>query len=150
MYRRHPLFAVSLLLSLAFTMSLPAQQPAISTVPPVAQKHPKSLTLHGDTRVDDYGWFRNRQDPAVIAHLNAENAYTEAMTASTQPLRDALYAELVGRIKEQPAYSQGHPAHLPAEFAGIRLPGGEEQFIMDFQFPANQSAERRILGPFYF
>ena len=100
MYRRHPLFAVSLLLSLAFTMSLPAQQPAISAAPPVAQKQPKSLTLHGDTRVDDYGWFRNRQDPAVIAHLNAENAYTEAMTASTQPLRDALYAELVGRIKE--------------------------------------------------
>jgi oligopeptidase B len=68
--------------------------------PPVAVKQPKVDTLHGDVLVDDYAWFRNRGNPAVIAHLEAENAYTESMTAATQPLRDALYAELVGRIKE--------------------------------------------------
>ncbi len=68
--------------------------------PPVAVRQPKVDTLHGDVLTDDYAWFRNRGNPAVIAHLEAENAYTESMTAATQPLRDALYAELVGRIKE--------------------------------------------------
>ncbi len=68
--------------------------------PPIAAKQPKIDTLHGEVLVDDYAWFRNRGNPAVIAHLEAENAYTESMTAATQPLRDALYAELVGRIKE--------------------------------------------------
>ncbi len=68
--------------------------------PPVAARQPTVDTIHGDVLIDDYAWFRNRGNPAVIAHLEAENAYTEAMTAATQPLRDALYAELVGRIKE--------------------------------------------------
>jgi oligopeptidase B len=77
-------------------MPLSAQRP----LPPVAAKVPKADTLHGDILVDDYAYMRDRKNPAVIAHLTAENAYTESMTASTQPLRDALYAELVGRIKE--------------------------------------------------
>ncbi len=86
-----------------------------------------------------------RSDLAVSKDWNEFDRY------AVLPLRpnDEVVA-LVGRIKEQPAYSQGHPAHLPAELAGLRLPGSEEQFIMDFQFPANQSAERRILGPFFF
>ena len=99
-HRHRPHRAVTLLLTLVTAMSLPAQQASTRPVPPVAHKLPKADTLHGDVRVDDYGWFRDRQNPAVIAHLNAENAYTEAMTAPTQQLRDALYAELVGRIKE--------------------------------------------------
>ncbi len=70
------------------------------TAPPIAAKIPKVDTIHGTAVVDDYAWFRDRNNPAVITHLTAENAYTEAMSASTQPLRDALYAELVGRIKE--------------------------------------------------
>ncbi|MCC7053425.1 MAG: S9 family peptidase [Gemmatimonadaceae bacterium] len=73
-----------------------AQRPA----PPVAPKVPVSVTRHGETLTDDYAWFRDRTNPAVTSHLEAENAYTAAMTAPTQPLRDALYAELVGRIKE--------------------------------------------------
>jgi oligopeptidase B len=77
-------------------MTASAQRPA----PPVAQKQPKVDTLHGTIQVDDYAWFRDRNNPAVIAHLNAENSYTETMTAGTQSLRDALYEELVGRIKE--------------------------------------------------
>ena len=77
-------------------MSLPALYP----VPPIARKLPRVETRHGEVQVDDYAWFRDRSNPAVIAHLEAENAYTEAMTASTAPLRDVLYTELVGRIKE--------------------------------------------------
>ena len=86
----------ALLFTLLTAMPLSAQRPT----PPVAPKVPKLDTLHGDVLADDYAWFRDRKNPAVVAHLNAENAYTESMTAATQPLRDALYAELVGRIKE--------------------------------------------------
>jgi oligopeptidase B len=68
--------------------------------PPVAAKIPNVVTRHGETLTDNYYWFRDKTNPAVIAHLTAENAYTSAMTAGTQTLRDALYAEMVGRIKE--------------------------------------------------
>ena len=75
-------------------------QPEQNPVPPVARKVPTSGTLHGDVRPDDYAWFRDRADPSVMEYLTAENAYTDAMTASTEGLRDTLYAELLGRIKE--------------------------------------------------
>ena len=84
------------LLTLSAAMSASAQRSA----PPIAAKVPKVDTIHGTAVVDNYAWFRDRNNPSVIAHLNAENAYTESMTAGTQGLRDALYAELVGRIKE--------------------------------------------------
>jgi len=78
------------------TATVTAQRPT----PPVAARIPHVDTLHGDVRVDDYGWFRDRKNPAVIAHLTAENTYTEAVTASTEPLRNALYVEMLGRIRE--------------------------------------------------
>ena len=42
--------------------------------PPIAKRVPKNLTIHGDTRVDDYYWMRERENPAVIAYLDAEDA----------------------------------------------------------------------------
>ncbi len=78
---------------------VPAQQ-GLRIAPPVAPRHPKVDTLHGEVRVDDYYWMRNRDDPAVMKYLEAENAYTEAMTAHTKGLEDALYKEILGRIKE--------------------------------------------------
>ncbi len=69
-------------------------------VPPVAEKKPKELTIHGHTRVDDYFWLRERENPEVIAYLEAENAYTEAMLEHTKPLQEKLYQEIVGRIKQ--------------------------------------------------
>src|SRR5581483_6862775 len=69
-------------------------------VPPVPERRPVVLEAHGDVRVDDWYWLRDRDDPAVVAHLEAENAYTEAVTARTRGLRDALYEEIVSRIEE--------------------------------------------------
>ncbi len=80
-------------------MSNPASA-AAATTPPVAEKRPQTSTLHGDTRVDDYGWLRERTDPRTIPYLEAENAYTEAMTADTKPFQDALYKEMLGRIQQ--------------------------------------------------
>lgn len=68
--------------------------------PPVAKVVPKTDTIHGDIRVDNYFWLREKTNPEVIAHLEAENKYTEAMTAHTKPFQEALYTEMLGRIVE--------------------------------------------------
>ena len=68
--------------------------------PPVAEKHPQVLVVHGDERIDDYFWMRDSNDPNVIAYLEAENAYTDAMMQHTQGLQTTLYSEMLARIKE--------------------------------------------------
>jgi len=68
--------------------------------PPVAPKAPKVDVLHGDRRVDDYFWLRDKTNPAVAAYLQAENAYTDAVMKPTAALREALYKEMLARIKE--------------------------------------------------
>jgi oligopeptidase B len=56
--------------------------------------------VHGDARTDDYFWMRQKDDPEVTAYLTAENAYTDAVMKPTQAFQDALYAEMLARIKE--------------------------------------------------
>jgi oligopeptidase B len=68
--------------------------------PPVAQRRPRSVTMHGDTRDDPYFWLRDRDNPEVIAYLSAENAYLEQALAHTQPLQQQIYAEMGARNKE--------------------------------------------------
>jgi oligopeptidase B len=68
--------------------------------PPRAKIVPKELTLHGDTRVDNYFWLRDRTDPGVIPYLEAENRYTEEVMEPTKSLREGLYHEILGRIQE--------------------------------------------------
>jgi oligopeptidase B len=90
---------------LAFAMLLPlaaplAAQAAEALSPPVAQKKPRVMTKFGDRRVDDYHWLREKDDPRVTAHLEAENRYTEAATRPLEAFRDKLYKEILGRIKE--------------------------------------------------
>jgi len=67
--------------------------------PPMAKIVPHELTEHGHTRVDDYYWLRERDNPEVLAYLEAENQYTAAVMAHTQPLQDRLFAEITGRIE---------------------------------------------------
>lgn len=69
--------------------------------PPMAKKVPKELTIHGDTRVDNYYWLNERESPEVIAYLEAENAYTEAMMKRTEPLQEKLYDEIKSKIKQE-------------------------------------------------
>ena len=68
--------------------------------PPVAERRIKIDTLHGEIRRDDYFWLRVKTDPAVKQYLEAENAYAEAMLAPLKGLREQLYAEMLGRIKQ--------------------------------------------------
>lgn len=67
---------------------------------PVAEKVEKELTIHGHTRIDPYYWLRKREDPKVIAYLEAENAYTEAIMKGTKDFENQLYQEIVSRIKQ--------------------------------------------------
>src|SRR5712664_201510 len=68
--------------------------------PPIARRRPKVLEAHGDRRVDPYYWLREKDNPEVIAYLEAENAYTDAVMAPTAPLQEKLYRETVGRVQE--------------------------------------------------
>ena len=78
----------------------PAQKAEPGAKPPVAEKIKKELTIHGQTRIDDYFWLRARENPKVLDYLKAENAYEKAVMKHTEPLQDALYKEIVGRIKQ--------------------------------------------------
>ena len=68
--------------------------------PPVAKKIPKIDVVHGDRRQDPYAWLRHRDDPDVLAYLTAENAYTDLGLKPTAAFQETLYAEMLGRIKE--------------------------------------------------
>ncbi len=57
-------------------------------------------TTHGDVRVDNYYWLREKENQEVIDYLNAENVYMEKLTAHTKKLQEKLYDEMVGRIQE--------------------------------------------------
>jgi oligopeptidase B len=58
------------------------------------------LRAHGDERIDDWYWLADRDDPALLPHLKAENAYMEAALAPLAPLRQSVYEEMVARIAE--------------------------------------------------
>ncbi len=72
----------------------------MTPTPPIAKRVPRVEVLHGDQRQDDYFWLRDRDDPDVRASLEAENAYTAAIMAPTAPFQQALYQEMLARIKE--------------------------------------------------
>jgi len=68
--------------------------------PPVAPRRPHDVTVHGDTRIDDWFWLRDKDDPQVQAYLRAENAYADAWFKPLRKLKDRLYREMLARIQE--------------------------------------------------
>ncbi|WP_062207826.1 S9 family peptidase [Aureimonas sp. AU12] len=138
--------------------------PKPTSLPPHADRRPVDDTRHGIARTDDYGWLRagNWQamfkdtsllEPAIRAHLDAENAYADAALGDLDPLKAALIAEMRARIKEDDssvpapdgpfAYgvSYRHGAEYP-RFVRRPREGGEESVILD--------AEREAEGIDYF
>jgi oligopeptidase B len=67
---------------------------------PMAPKRPHTIIQHGETRVDNYYWLRDRDDPEVLKYLRAESDYLEEVMGHTKPLQDILYAEMKGRMRE--------------------------------------------------
>jgi oligopeptidase B len=76
-----------------------AEQPQ-ELEPPIAAKKPHEVTMHGEKRVDNYFWLRDKTNPEVLAHLEAENAYTQAVMRGSEALQQKLYDELLSHIKE--------------------------------------------------
>ncbi|RKT33770.1 oligopeptidase B [Microbacterium sp. AG1240] len=68
--------------------------------PPVAERRSTIRSHHGDTFDDPYEWFRAKEDAAVLSHLEAENAYTDARTAHLEGLREQVFEEIKGRTLE--------------------------------------------------
>ena len=104
--RRAALAALALLAAPALAAQSAPTSPGAAVGqarPPVARVVPRVDTIHGEVVVDDYAWLRDKTDSAVIRHLEAENAYTEAMTRHAAPVRDSIYKEILGRTKETDA-----------------------------------------------
>ncbi|MBM3786063.1 MAG: S9 family peptidase [Acidobacteria bacterium] len=74
-----------------------AAEPA---TPPIAARKPKSITLHNETRIDDYFWLREKSNPEVLQYLQSENKYFERLMEPVAGLKDTLYQEMIGRIQE--------------------------------------------------
>jgi oligopeptidase B len=98
------LFALLILMTITalnpLTLAAPDEPRATTPQPPVANKVPRVDEIHGDHRVDDYFWMRDKQNPDVARYLEAENAYTDAVMKPTEGLQEALYKEMLARIKE--------------------------------------------------
>ena len=125
---------------------------------PKAKKIPKELTIHGDTRIDNYYWLNDRENPQVIDYLNEENAYTNKNLEHTQDLQKKLYDEIIGRIKQQdesvPYYSNEYFYYVKF-FEGKEYPvycrkhrnlENEEQVILDVNALAEGHSYYQVKG----
>lgn len=68
--------------------------------PPTAHQSPTERTFHGDTVTDEFAWLMNKEDPATLAYLEAENAWTEKATAHLEELRQRIFQEIRSRTQE--------------------------------------------------
>ncbi|HZY10057.1 MAG TPA: S9 family peptidase [Bacteroidota bacterium] len=89
---------VSFYLTLGFLLETRTQTSEVK--PPVAKIILKADTLHGDIRIDNYYWLKDKSNPEVINYLEAENTYTDAIMKGTTAFQETLYNEILGRIKE--------------------------------------------------
>lgn len=103
----------------------PASLHAEELQPPVAARKPYQVSSPNGAREDPYYWLRDdsRQSPEVLAYLKAENAYTQARLAPGKALQDKLYAEMVGRIKQDDSTV---PTRLRGYWYSVRFEKGKE------------------------
>jgi oligopeptidase B len=85
---------------LAVLVSLSLELPAQGPLAPVAKQVEHVSLWHGEKVNDPWYWLREKSNPEVVAYLKAENAYTEALTVGLKPFSEALYREMLGRIKQ--------------------------------------------------
>ncbi|MCK5132763.1 MAG: hypothetical protein KAR40_11495, partial [Candidatus Sabulitectum sp.] len=111
-------------------------------LPPVATEIPHEITAHGQTRVDDYYWLNNIEDPAVLEYLEAENLYADSMMADSYELIETIVMELLDRMPEDVAsipyyrndywyWSEYRPDQDYSVNMRRRHPEGEAQVLLD-------------------
>jgi oligopeptidase B len=93
------LFAASML-SMSTALKAQTNGGNAPAQPPMAEKKSKTTNIHGETLVDDYFWLREKTNPAVLAHLQAEDAYTMSVMKPTEQLQEKLYKEMLSHIKQ--------------------------------------------------
>ncbi|MCA9756092.1 MAG: S9 family peptidase [Candidatus Eisenbacteria bacterium] len=117
----------------------------MSGIPPMAERRPHRMEIHGHARVDDYYWLRERENPDVIAYLEAENAYTDSILAHTKELQETLFEEIVGRLDPT---DMSVPYELDGFFYYGRFEEGKEYPLFCRREGSMESAEQILLdGP---
>src|SRR5437016_14160705 len=106
-------------------MKVMAQDGNSMLQPPATEKKPKTTEINGDRLVDNYFWLREKTNPAVIAHLEAENAYTDSVMKPTAALQEKLYNEILSHIKQTDVnvpYRQGDYFYYSRTKEGLQYP----------------------------
>jgi oligopeptidase B len=111
------------------------------SVPPAAARVPRTDIVHGDVRSDDYFWLRDKDAPAVTAYLEAENVYADGVLKPTEAFREALYREMLARIKED---DQSVPYRYGAWLYYSRTETGK-QYPIHCRKAAPDAAEQVVL-----
>jgi len=110
---------------------------------PLAAKREQRLELHGDLRIDEYYWLKDRENPKVLEHLVAENSYREHEMAPLKGLTEELFAEMTGRLDPnesslpiemdgywyQSRYCEGKEYPIHVRFQGAE--DGPEELLLD-------------------
>lgn len=134
-------FVITALTLFAMTQTTPILA-LYAAKPPIAERRPVTLTLHGETLVDDYSWLRGKEKPDVLDYLNKENAYFDAVMKPTETLQETLYREMLSRVKEDDNtvptpkngwlyYSRTEKGKSYPIICRKRLREGEEQVMLD-------------------
>ena len=130
-----PMMAAKLSIALAL-VHLGAQAAELG---PSAERQPKDVTVHGDTRIDDYFWLRERDNPRVRQPLQAEAAHTGRWFEPLKPLTDRLYDEMVGRIQQR---DEAVPVREGSWWYSSRTEAGQQYPVLVRR--AAQGPERRF------
>ncbi len=109
--------------------------------PPIATKIPVEIITHGDKRVDNYSWLKDKSDPEVIKYLEEENKYAESFMADTKALQDRIYSEIIGRIKEDDTscpYRRGGYLYYYKQEKG-------KNYVIHFRKKAEEDSEEEMI-----
>ena len=118
-------FAIACLFSFTAASNAQSNGGAAAPQPPMTDKKPKTTNIHGVTLVDDYFWLREKTNPAVMAHLQAENTYAENMMKHTVALQEKLYNEMLSHIKQTDdsvPYKWGDHYYYTRTVTGLQYP----------------------------
>lgn len=98
---KHNVFPLLAVITMMACNTTEKKTEKMNVTPPTVEKIRKELTANGDTRIDNYYWLNERDNPKVIAYLTAENKYLDTMLSPVKGFREKLYEEMKGRIKEK-------------------------------------------------
>src|SRR5262245_21054527 len=110
--------------------------------PPTTEKKPKVTEINGDRLVDNYFWLREKSNPAVMAHLEAENAYAAAVMNPTEALQEKLYQEILSHIKQT---DESVPYRWGDYFYYTRTVEGQQYPIFCRKLRSLEAAEQILL-----